>query len=203
MLKQKILKIKFNIFLVTISYYKTEEWIPKISWIPNSHYSGVYGLLKIILPDAINESKIIVLDTDVTVFNDVSILWDLFQSFNKDQVLGLVENQSNWYLKSSSYSRNPWPALGKGFNTGVILMDLQRLRAKKFSKLWENTTKYVLKGIPETTLADQDVINALLKYNPKFIYVIDCTWNVQLSDHTLSDTCYNNVDQINVGFFTL
>lgn len=174
-----------------------------MSWIPNSHYSGVYGLLKITLPEAINESKVIVLDTDVTILNDISILWDLFQSFNKDQVLGLVENQSNWYLKSSPYGRHPWPALGRGFNTGVILMDLQQLRAKKFNKLWENATKYVLREISETSLADQDIINAVLKYNPKFVYAIDCTWNVQLSDHALSETCYNNADQINVSVFKI
>lgn len=155
-------------------------------------------MLKIILPEVINESKIIVLDTDVTILNDVSILWDLFHNFNKEQVLGLVENQSNWYLKSSPYRRHPWPALGKGFNTGVILMNLQKLKAKKFSKLWENVTKFVLKEISETSLADQDIINAVLKYNPKFVYVIGCTWNVQLSDHTLSETCYINADQINV-----
>jgi len=77
-------------------------------------------------------------------------------------------------------------------------MNLQKLKAKKFSKLWENVTKFVLKEISETSLADQDIINAVLKYNPKFVYVIGCTWNVQLSDHTLSETCYINADQINV-----
>ncbi|XP_031781618.1 LARGE xylosyl- and glucuronyltransferase 1 isoform X2 [Nasonia vitripennis] len=183
---------------VAVSYYKAEEWIPKVAWIPNKHYSGVYGLLKLILPDAIRESKIIVLDTDVTVLNDVTLLWELFNNFNQEQVLGLVENQSNWYIKPSLYSTRPWPALGRGFNSGVMLMDLQKLRAKSFAKLWEHTAAVVLKDILETSLADQDIINAVIKNNPKFVYTIDCIWNVQLSDHALSENCYSNADQLNI-----
>ena len=78
-------------------------------------------------------------------------------------------------------------------------MDLQRLRANKFTKLWETTAAIVLKDILETSLADQDIINAVLKDNPKFVYIIDCTWNVQLSDHSLSESCFTNVNQINVS----
>ncbi|XP_011499396.1 PREDICTED: glycosyltransferase-like protein LARGE1, partial [Ceratosolen solmsi marchali] len=187
----------WNIPHVVISFYKSEEWIPQVSWIPNKHYSGVYGLLKLVLPDIIQESKILVLDTDVTILNDISLLWSLFKNFNEEQVLGLVENQSNWYIIPSLFSIHPWPALGKGFNTGVMLMDLQHLREKKFTKLWRSTTVTVLKDILETSLADQDIINAVIKNNPQFIYIINCTWNVQLSDHALSEMCYNTAEKIN------
>lgn len=34
------------------------------------------------------------------------------------QVLGLVENQSDWYLGNLWKNHRPWPALGRGFNTG-------------------------------------------------------------------------------------
>lgn len=34
------------------------------------------------------------------------------------QVIGLVENQSNWYLGNLWRNHRPWPALGRGFNTG-------------------------------------------------------------------------------------
>lgn len=82
-------------------------------------------------------------------------------------------------------------------------MDLERLRGKQFIKLWEETSAVVLKDILETSLADQDIINAVIKNNPKFVYTIDCTWNVQLSDHALSETCYSNAEQINVSTDTL
>ena len=40
----------------------------KVAWIPNKHYSGVYGLMKLTLPKTLPETleKVIVLDTDVT-----------------------------------------------------------------------------------------------------------------------------------------
>ncbi|XP_043255946.1 LARGE xylosyl- and glucuronyltransferase 1-like isoform X1 [Colletes gigas] len=183
---------------VTLTYYKAERWVPKVSWIPNKHYSGIYGLLKLILPDAMREDKVLVFDTDVTVLNDVSLLWRTFENFADDQALGLTENQSHWYIKALSYGQRPWPALGRGFNTGVMLMHLQQLRNRKFTTLWETVTKRVLAHIPETSLADQDIINAVIKEHHSIVYRIECTWNIQLSDHTISDLCYRETGRISI-----
>lgn len=38
--------------------------------------------------------------------------------FTGQQVLGLVENQSDWYLGNLWKNHRPWPALGRGYNTG-------------------------------------------------------------------------------------
>ena len=183
---------------MNVSYYKAENWIPRVSWVPNKHYSGVYGLLKLILPEIFQVPKILVVDTDVTFLNDVSLLWQSFTDFNEDQLLGLVENQSNWYLKTLPYDQRSWPALGKGFNTGIMLMNLEHLREKNFTHLWGTTAKRVLKTISETSLADQDIINAVIKEYPHIVYRIDCTWNIQLSDHTLSESCYSDASRLNV-----
>lgn len=191
------------IILVNVTFYGAEIWMPKVSWIPNTHYSGIYGLLKLILPDAIQEDKILVLDTDVTVMSDVYSLWKMFESFSTAQILGLIENQSNWYVRALSYGQRTWPALGRGFNTGVMLMHLRRLRDRKFASLWESVTKRVLEYIPFTSLADQDVINAVIYKQPNIVHEIDCTWNIQLGDHTISDTCYHNTNRINVCFSPL
>ncbi|CAL7945202.1 unnamed protein product [Xylocopa violacea] len=183
---------------VNLTYYSAEEWVPKVSWIPNKHYSGVYGLLKLILPDALRVDRVVVFDTDVTVLNDVSLLWQTFEKFAGDQALGLTENQSHWYIKALSYGQRPWPALGRGFNTGVMLMQLRQLRGRKFMSLWEAVTKRVLAHIPETSLADQDIINAVIKEHPSLVHKIECTWNIQLSDHTISDICYRDTSQISI-----
>jgi len=171
--------------------------VPRVSWVPNKHYSGVYGLLKLILPDAMREDRVLMLDTDITVLTDIYPLWKMFERFSAGQTLGLVENQSNWYMKTL-YVQRPWPALGRGFNTGVMLMHLRRLRDGKFARFWESVTKRVLRYIPETSLADQDVINAVISEQPTIVYRIECTWNIQLSDHMISDTCYRNTNRINV-----
>lgn len=137
---------------------------PLISWIPNKHYSGLYGLMKLVLPSILPLSlaRVVVLDTDVTFSSDIAELWALFAHFSGEapvglprpapprpapsstcpgpscvlalsphlqavpscpplpdkQVIGLVENQSDWYLGNLWKNHKPWPALGRGFNTG-------------------------------------------------------------------------------------
>lgn len=146
-----------------------------MSWIPNKHYSGIYGLMKLTLTKALPSSlsKVIVLDTDITFATDIAELWAVFGKFSGEdrvplgptgvlagpwalgsgwqslsaaapgrwvclgplnlqqdwlhprpsissdkQVIGLVENQSDWYLGNLWKNHKPWPALGRGFNTG-------------------------------------------------------------------------------------
>lgn len=119
-----------------------------MSWIPNKHYSGIYGLMKLTLAKTLPSdlSKVIVLDTDITFATDVAELWGIFRKFTgkhffmfffffallpssshvdvlvtwlaDKQAIGLVENQSDWYLGNLWKNHRPWPALGRGFNTG-------------------------------------------------------------------------------------
>lgn len=66
------------------------DLIPDVRWVPNSHYSGNYGLLKLVFPKIINLSvtkKILVLDIDLTVVSNIYDLWKLFDKFNKTQVI--------------------------------------------------------------------------------------------------------------------
>lgn len=55
----------------------------EVSWIPNKHYSGIYGLMKLTLTKALPSdlSKVIVLDTDITFATDIAELWGIFRKF--------------------------------------------------------------------------------------------------------------------------
>ena len=57
-----------------------------VSWIPNKHYSGIYGLLKLTLPKILpkNLDKTIVLDTDLTLANDISKVINVDLSFHEE-----------------------------------------------------------------------------------------------------------------------
>lgn len=59
----------------------------QVSWIPNKHYSGLYGLMKLVLPSALPAelAHVIVLDTDVTFASDISELWALFAHFSGER----------------------------------------------------------------------------------------------------------------------
>ncbi|XP_041911115.1 LARGE xylosyl- and glucuronyltransferase 2 isoform X3 [Arvicola amphibius] len=216
---------------VTIRFYDAEELKPLISWIPNKHYSGLYGLMKLVLPSILPLSlaRVVVLDTDVTFSSDIAELWALFAHFSGEapttlpwpapsptcpglrcvlalsphpqaapscpslpdkQVIGLVENQSDWYLGNLWKNHKPWPALGRGFNTGVILLQLDRLRQSGWEQMWKLMAKRELLTLQATSLADQDVFNAVIKEHPELVHPLPCVWNVQLSDHTLAERCY-------------
>lgn len=73
---------------VKISLYSAENSTTEIAWVPNKHYSGVYGLLKLTLPNVLPQwlDKVIVLDCDVMFASDVAELWATFTSFQPDQV---------------------------------------------------------------------------------------------------------------------
>ena len=53
------------------------------------------------------------------------------------EVIGLVENQSDWYLGNLWKNHKPWPALGRGFNTG----DCSDPEAEKHVKYDTNSHK--------------------------------------------------------------
>ncbi|XP_036282328.1 LARGE xylosyl- and glucuronyltransferase 2 isoform X7 [Pipistrellus kuhlii] len=200
---RNILETLFHTWMVPavrVSFYDADELKPQVSWIPNKHYSGLYGLMKLVLPGALppDLARVIVLDTDVTFAADIAELWALFAHFSApscpplpdEQVIGLVENQSDWYLGNLWRNHKPWPALGRGFNTGVILLWLDRLRQAGWKQMWKLTATQELLTLPATSLADQDIFNAVIKGHPALVRPLPCVWNVQLSDHTLAERCY-------------
>ncbi|NXL84697.1 LARG2 glucuronyltransferase, partial [Alectura lathami] len=199
----QILQTLFQSWMVPsvhVSFYNADDLKPEVSWIPNKHYSGIYGLMKLTLTKALpsNLSKVIVLDTDITFATDIAELWAVFGKFSDKQVIGLVENQSDWYLGNLWKNHKPWPALGRGFNTGVILLLLDRLRRLGWEQMWRLTAERELMSMLSTSLADQDIFNAVIKQNPALVYRLPCFWNVQLSDHTRSEQCYTEVSDLKV-----
>lgn len=84
--------------IVDVNFYLADNVVPEVNWIPNKHYSGVYGLLKLTLPRALPSSleKVIVLDTDVTFATDIAQLWGLFGKMSPSQVS--QKAQSNYKL---------------------------------------------------------------------------------------------------------
>ncbi|XP_031229444.1 LARGE xylosyl- and glucuronyltransferase 2 isoform X3 [Mastomys coucha] len=157
---RNILETLFRTWMVpavVVSFYDAEELKPLVSWIPNKHYSGLYGLMKLVLPSILPLSlaRVIVLDTDVTFSSDIVELWALFDRFS-----------------------------------GVILLWLDRLQQTGWEQMWKLTAKRELHTLTATSLADQDIFNAVLKEHPNLVHPLPCVWNVQLSDHTLAERCY-------------
>ncbi|XP_065448902.1 xylosyl- and glucuronyltransferase LARGE2 isoform X10 [Chrysemys picta bellii] len=84
---QQILQTLFQSWMVPsihVSFYNADDLKAEVSWIPNKHYSGIYGLMKLTLTKALpsNLSKVIVLDTDITFATDIAELWAVFGKFS-------------------------------------------------------------------------------------------------------------------------
>lgn len=190
----------WNVAEVQMSIYPADSIKPDITWIPNKHYSGVFGLMKLTLPKTLPSDldKVIVLDTDVTFATDIAELWKIFRVLKGKQAIGLVENQSDWYLGKLWKNHQPWPALGRGFNTGVILLDLKMLRELGWMQMWRLIAEKELMSMLSVSLADQDIFNTVLKQHPYLVYRLPCQWNVQLSDNTRSDQCYSEVSDLKI-----
>ncbi|XP_005089411.2 LARGE xylosyl- and glucuronyltransferase 1 [Aplysia californica] len=185
---------------VEVSFYPAESVKPDISWIPNRHYSGVFGLMKLTLPKTLPEhmNKVIVLDTDVTFATDIAELWKIFRVLRGKQAIGLVENQSDWYLGKLWKNHRPWPALGRGFNTGVILLDLKMLREIGWMQMWRLIAEKELMSMLAVSLADQDIFNTVIKQHDYLVYKLPCQWNVQLSMNTQSEQCYSEASDLKI-----
>ncbi|XP_017384820.1 LARGE xylosyl- and glucuronyltransferase 2 isoform X4 [Cebus imitator] len=165
---RNILETLFHTWMVPavrVSFYDADELKPQVSWIPNKHYSGLYGLMKLVLPGTLPAelARVIVLDTDITFASDIAELWALFAHFS-----------------------------------GVILLRLDRLRQAGWEQMWRLTARRELLTLPATSLADQDIFNAVIKEHPGLVQPLPCVWNVQLSDHTLAERCYSEASDLKV-----
>lgn len=142
-----------------------------------------------VLPDI---DSVIYVDTDTLFLAPVDNVWDHFYKMNSTQLAALAPEQEDpnvgWYNR---FARHPYYGeFGKfysfetcerrnnvflGVNSGVMLMNLTRMR--KF-----NWTKYVIpiykKYKLNITWGDQDIINIIFHYYPgknfrKYIQNID------------------------------
>lgn len=154
-----------------------ERYKRLVDYLPNEHYAGVYALLKLLVPDIVagRARRVIVLDTDLVFNADVAELWALFDRFRTPQALALAEEQSVWYRD------HEWPAAagGSGLNSGVMLMDVQKLQRIGWSALWRSELLQPLMRIGKIQLGDQDVINVVQAAHPQLFYRLSCAWNRQ------------------------
>uniref|UniRef100_A0A915PL69 Uncharacterized protein n=1 Tax=Setaria digitata TaxID=48799 RepID=A0A915PL69_9BILA len=159
-------------FAVKVIFYNVSQYMDRVSWIPNRHYSGRYSFLKLILSEILPNDvekilQVIALDTDALLMDDIAQLWSFFSKMTNLQAIGLVENLSDWYLFNASVQeRSVWPAWGRGFNSGVILLDLAKLRS------------------------------IVIKDHQWIVQKLPCEWNFQLGFQSQQDLCSVEISRL-------
>ncbi|XP_005092847.1 xyloside xylosyltransferase 1 [Aplysia californica] len=143
------------------------------------------------LPSSV--SKLILFDVDIVFQSDVKDLFSLFDDFNEKNVMGLArENQPVYRNVFWEYrKKNPGTRIGEppptgltGFNSGVVLLDLDKMRRSKVYNVYLDEVrmlsslvqKYEFQG----NLGDQDLFTLISIENEELFYVLPCRWNRQL-----------------------
>lgn len=143
--------------------------------------------------------KIVFIDVDCKVVTDIRELFLHFSQFQEDNVIGLTHELTPVYrhvLHTYRAKHNTTPFGGPrkngfpGFNSGFILMDLDKLRSSfKYASLLSKTVidvlaaKYNFKG----HLGDQDFFTLTGFEYPELYYVLPCEWNCHVDGGNIGD----------------
>lgn len=134
--------------------------------------------------------KFVVVDADIEFKYNINKLFEEFEKFEPNQLYAFAKDMSPLYrtLLHSYRKENPETKLGdpgnlQGINTGVVLLNLQKMRSDKTFQEYLNSEnidklcdKYHFKGF----IGDQDWWNIVVWDNPQFVHFLDCGFNFQI-----------------------
>ncbi|XP_015923815.2 xyloside xylosyltransferase 1 [Parasteatoda tepidariorum] len=158
--------------------------------------------------------KLIFLDVDLEFQTDILQLHQKFEDFSEENVMGIAPDlQPQYRVDFTEFRiRNPGTPVGspgfQGFNTGVVLFHLQKMRnSQLYNSLLNETilanlcSKYRFHGY----LGHQDFYTLTGMEHPELYYKLDCSWNRQLDtgwknevERSIFDSYHNCTGKINV-----
>lgn len=122
--------------------------------------------------------RVLYVDTDVLFLRPPEDVWRFFDAFAPEQIAALAPEsedvRNGWYPR---FAKHPYfePA---GVNSGVMLMDLARMRRAR----WRERLIAYQKQYKSIPWGDQDLINIFFAESPEKLYVHSCEWNYR-PDH--------------------
>jgi len=137
-------------------------------------------------------SKIVYIDTDTVFLRPPEHLFQLFNQFNEDQFISMNVNNLAWkWLVPQGI-----PIYKNGFNSGVMLMDIQK--ARRPERNWLQRVLEIIDNYKEKLrFGDQDVLNILFASSPENIFDLPCHWNLLKNDCETKDAGKCRLEQIN------
>ncbi|KAL0819616.1 hypothetical protein ABMA28_007698 [Loxostege sticticalis] len=128
----------------------------------------------------------IYVDTDTLFLGPVDELWNFFSHFNSSQISAMTLEDDNpnisWYPRFAKH-----PFYGKyGLNSGVMLMNLTRMRTFGWV---DYATPIMLKWKLYIPWGDQDIINIIFHYHENAVFVLSCRYNYRADQCMYGDAC--------------
>ncbi|XP_062319681.1 glucoside xylosyltransferase 2 isoform X2 [Osmerus eperlanus] len=177
-------KFQYSIYPITFSVGNAEEW--KKLFKP-------CAAQRLFLPVILKEvDSLLYVDTDVLFLRPMDAIWAFLKAFNSTQLAAMAPEHEipkiGWY---SRFARHPFYGV-TGVNSGVMLMNLTRIRSTLFENSmipgglsWENLLHPLYQKYKNhITWGDQDLLNIIFHYNPECIYIFPCQWNYR-PDHCM------------------
>ncbi|UJR34034.1 hypothetical protein I4U23_021447 [Adineta vaga] len=137
---------------------------------------------RLFIPDILKHvDSVIYIDTDTLFLSNVRNLWRFFRKFNTTQLAALTPEHEDpsmgWYNR---FARHPYYG-SMGLNSGVMLMNLTRMReVDMISKITNIFEEFYL----NITWGDQCLLNIYFNYYPEQMYEFTCDWNYR-PDHCI------------------
>ncbi|XP_047509946.1 glucoside xylosyltransferase 1 [Pieris napi] len=181
--------LKFEIQRIVFPEEHKEEWMNLFS---------KCAAQRLFIPKLIpHVDAMLYVDTDTIFLGPPEQLWDLFSQFNAYQITAMSLEDDNpnvsWYPRFAKH-----PFYGKyGLNSGVMLMNLTRMR--EFAWV-DYVTPIMLKYKLYIPWGDQDIINIIFHYHEKAVYLLSCRYNYRTDQCMYGDAC---ADATNRGVFIL
>ena len=158
-----------------------------------AYYSDALFFLSLVSHRVLPQFKrLIMMDCDLKFDGDIYELYKHFSRFTEDNVIGIAREAQPVYMHTFNMYRNknkdtrvgnPPPDGLTGFNSGVLLLDLDKMRkSKSYNSLLTAETvkalteKFMFKG----HLGDQDFYTLIALEHEELFHILPCNWNRQL-----------------------
>lgn len=142
---------------------------------------------RLFLPSILQHiDSVLYVDTDVLFMKPIADLWQYFYEMNRTHIAALCPEHEDfatgWYNR---FARHPFYK-PLGVNSGVMLMNLTRMRAFQ----WETYLPQIMKEYKLNIVwGDQDIINIIFHFHPDKLYIFPCQWNYRPDHCMYSSVC--------------
>ncbi|CAH8612510.1 unnamed protein product [Schistosoma haematobium] len=126
-------------------FYSCGNHLANLRWIEFKHNSGAKRFLKLMISEILSFTinKVIILDIDILLNTDIIELWNHFDYFKETQSIGIGLEQNPYFQEVMTKLESNWK--GYGYNNGVLLLHLSKLRSTNWNHLWLSITRRAIK----------------------------------------------------------
>ena len=123
-------------------------------------------------------TKMIYIDTDYVMLDDVANLWDIFEQFKPGETI-YTTSGARYLGGGYKKSNETFIYNNRGINAGLMLMDMGKLKAKSFFEKLVECSKHSHSILKVTD--DQDLLVLYFQNYPEQHGLLPCSWNMRNS----------------------